>query len=69
MTKAALLAAGAYLLLGACATPRVLKAPIGAPTMARPSQANPIPAYAAPDSSPHAAIHDDTPQYSAAPPP
>jgi hypothetical protein len=59
MTKAALLSAAACLLLGACATPRVLKAPVGAPTMASPGQANPIPAYGTPDPSPHATLQGD----------
>jgi len=61
MSKAAFLAAGGCLLLCACATPRVLKAPAGAPSMASPGQANPIPAYGTPDPSPHVALQGDAP--------
>jgi hypothetical protein len=41
------------LTLGGCATPGELKRPLGAPTMARPAEINPLPAYAAPDSESH----------------
>jgi hypothetical protein len=47
------LAAAAALALGGCATPGVLKKPAAAPTMARPSVANPLPAFATPDTDPH----------------
>jgi hypothetical protein len=40
-------------LLAGCATPAELKRPVAAPTMARPSEPNPLPAYAAPDPQSH----------------
>ena len=46
------------LALAGCATPGVLKAPLAAPTMVRPSEADPLPAYAAPDPKAHAAPRD-----------
>ncbi|MGI9168904.1 MAG: hypothetical protein ACR2FH_01840 [Caulobacteraceae bacterium] len=46
----------ALLALGGCATPGILKKPLGAPTMARPSQADPLPVYAAPDPEPPAPV-------------
>ena len=51
--------AGGFALAG-CATPGVLKAPLAAPTMARPSEADPLPAYAAPDPRSHAALGDSS---------
>lgn len=47
-TRAVWVLAGGLALAG-CATPKVLKQPPNAPTMARPSQADPLPAYATPD--------------------
>ncbi len=47
------------LALAGCATPGVLKRPLAGPTMARPAEANPIPAYATRDPSPHTAPPDD----------
>ncbi|MEO8927539.1 MAG: hypothetical protein ABI306_10305 [Caulobacteraceae bacterium] len=47
------------LVLAGCATPRVLKAPPGTPTMARPATPNPLPAYATPDPGPHTQFQSD----------
>ncbi len=52
--------AGGFALAG-CATPKVLKAPSAAPTMVRPSEADPLPAYATPDPMAHAAPLEDRP--------
>ena len=51
--------AGSFVVAG-CATPGVLKAPLAAPSMARPSEADPLPAYASPDPRAHAAPGDSS---------
>jgi hypothetical protein len=43
----------AAVVLAGCGTPAELKRPVAAPTMARPAEPNPLPAYAAPDPQPH----------------
>jgi len=50
-----------FLAMAGCATPGVLKKPLAAPTMARPIQAAPLPAYATPDPRTHAPSPDDQP--------
>ena len=45
--------------LAGCAQPEVLLAPAHTPAMAKPADANPIPAYAKPDPSPHADPRQD----------
>jgi hypothetical protein len=47
------------LALAGCATPGTLKRPLAAPTMARPSEADPLPAYATPDSRAHESLPTD----------
>jgi|HubBroStandDraft_4_1064222.scaffolds.fasta_scaffold4259361_1 hypothetical protein len=49
---AAVTAASAVALAG-CATPKVLKQPVAAPTMTRTSETNPLPAHATPYADPH----------------
>ncbi|MGI8839559.1 MAG: hypothetical protein ACR2F8_02040 [Caulobacteraceae bacterium] len=58
--------AGALALAG-CATPGVLKKPLAAPTMARPSQADPLPAYATPDPITGGAAADEPSAHGPAP--
>jgi hypothetical protein len=51
----------ALLALGACAAPGVLRKPPGGPSMAPPTEGNPLPAYVSPDPSPPVPAQDPSP--------
>ena len=59
--RPALWSLASALVLASCATPGVLKKPAAAPTMARTSEADPLPAYATPDPRAHEPSPNDRP--------